>query len=104
MEVDYLFPLLCDSGSQTADWWAIRSFAHLAQRVEAINWLSKYDAGHWVTYVVMHDFLDIKVIQHLHNQKLSHADIQRRIAAFFYKNDKQSSISTIPCESTLHHL
>jgi len=95
---DYLFPLLCDPDSQTADWWAIRSFAHLEQRVEAINWLSKYDVGHWVTYVVMHDFLEIKVIQHLHSQKMSHADIQRRIAAFFFKNDQQAPISTITCE------
>jgi hypothetical protein len=93
---DYLFPLLCDSDSQTADWWAIQSFAHLQRRIEAMNWLSKDDIGHWITYVVMHDFLDIKVIQHLHSRKTSNTDIQRRIAAFFYKNDQQTQISTIP--------
>ena len=95
---DYLFPLLCDSGSQTADWWAIRSFSHLEQRINTMNWLSKYNAGHWVSYVVMNDFLDIKVIQHLYSRNVSHADIQRRIIAFFFKNDPRTSISTIPCK------
>ena len=92
---DYLFPLLCDSDSQTADWWTIRSFSHLQQRIEAMNWLSKYDFGHWVVYVVMNDFLDVKVIQHLHSQKESRKDIQRRIAAFFHASSDKTKISTI---------
>jgi hypothetical protein len=98
---DYLFPLLCDDDSQTADWWTIRSFSHLLERVEAMNWLSRHNAGQWVVYVVMHDFLDVKVIQHLYDQKASHADIHRRIAKFFFCNVNKAHISTIPLEKVL---
>jgi hypothetical protein len=99
---DYLFPMLFDDDSQTIDWWAIRSLSHLAQRTEAMHWLAHHNICHWVTYVVMHDFLDVKVIQQLHKRKISPADIRRKIIDFFFCNDKQSQISTIPLAECLH--
>ena len=101
---DHLFPLLCDSDSQMVDWWTIRSFAHLNQRIEAMKWLSSHDAGQWIIYVVMHDFLEIKVIQHLHDQKVPQADIHRRVAQFFSKNVNKTQISTISLQEALHSL
>ena len=97
-EQDYLFPLLYDADSQMADWWAIRSFAHLQQRIEALNWLSKHHVGAWITYVVMHDFLDVKVVQHLHRKKENRKTMQHRICEFFYKSGNSSNISTVPME------
>jgi len=91
---DFLFPFLHDPSSQTADWWTVRSFTHLEQRIEAMNWLSKHKVGHWVTYVVMNDFLDVNVVQYLHSRNISNKDIQNRIATFFF-GAKKPKISTI---------
>ena len=103
---DFLFPLLHDTDTQTMDWWSIRSFTHLRQRTEAMLWLTEHGIGvnHWITYVVMHDFLDIKVIQHLYKKKISLVDMQSRIVTFFFQTPKKIKISTIPLKINLHHL
>lgn len=91
---DYLFPFLQDSDYQTTDWFAIRTRKHYEQVVESMHWLSSQKVGKWLVYIVMQDFIDVSIIQHLHQAKLPFNKIQIKLAAFFF-NEPKIRVKTI---------
>ncbi|MDR2170587.1 MAG: hypothetical protein LBP59_10630 [Planctomycetaceae bacterium] len=86
-----LFPFLSQQESgESFDLWAITTDQVYQQRVDKIRWLSLKHIGHWLTYVVMYDYLHVAVVQYWLASGYSAAEIRRRVYKFFYKKHKSN--------------
>jgi hypothetical protein len=82
---DCLFPFLSEStNSEKFDLWAATTMKVYKERIKKMQWLSQRRAGHWLTYIVMYDYLDLSVLQYWVSVGNTWLQIRRRVYNFFY--------------------
>jgi hypothetical protein len=85
MEENVLFPFLANlAEDEEFDLWGIPSTHRYRERLAMMKWLSIMKVGHWLVYVVMQDFLCIRVLQYWHSMGETWQEIRQRVFRFFY--------------------
>jgi hypothetical protein len=89
MDEGVLFPFLTGDQSESDGWWSPLSVDQYAERVARRRWLSQHKVGRWLSYIVMYDFIEIKILKFwITKEPLNQT--KKRVYRFFYSENNRN--------------
>lgn len=70
--------------SEPDDFWSPISMAEYEERLLRMRWLTQHKAGRWLSYIIMYDYIHLKVIQYWYDKNEPMHAIKRRVYRFFF--------------------